>query len=185
MRTKLIVFYSVIYFLLFGNVFGQSSHKLEKKSEIATEEFRYEIECAGEGTKGTYLVKVWSYFEIKNSKNISKLMPVISEESKKNAVHGILFKGYSGGSGQKCRSQSPIVTAAEFERKQKKFLTSFFENDGLYMKYVTASNDAAPNSIIKMGKKMYKVSMIVSVKKDDLRKYLEENNIIRGLTSGF
>lgn len=185
MKNQVFIFSIVFYFLFVGNTLAQSSRSVEKKSEVATEEFRYELECAGEGSKGTYLVKVSSYFEIKSSKIIEKVMPTISEESKKNAVHGILFKGYDGGSGQKCRNQGPIVTGADFERKQAKFLKSFFEDGGLYMKYVTTSNDAKPTSIIKMGKKMYKISMIVSVKKDDLRKYLEDNNIIRGLTSGF
>ena len=32
----------------------------KKKAEKDTEHFRYEIECAGNGTQGTYLVKVWS-----------------------------------------------------------------------------------------------------------------------------
>jgi hypothetical protein len=55
------------------------------------------------------------------------------------------------------------------------------------MKYVTASNDGALASgdITKVSKREYKVNVVVSVKKDALRKDLENAGILKSLSSGF
>ncbi len=74
----------------YSNVVAQA----RAKAEVATREWRYEIECVGTGADGTYLIKVWSY---------SKKANVAVEQVKKNAVHGIVFKGFNGG-GQGCTS---------------------------------------------------------------------------------
>ena len=62
----------------------------QKKANKDTNQFRYEIECAGNAIQGTYLVKVWSY---------SKKANVAENQCRKNAVHGVIFKGYGGGQG--------------------------------------------------------------------------------------
>ena len=143
----------------------------KKKANKETDQFRYEITCEGEGVAGTYLVKVWSF---------SKKPVVAAEQSKKNAVHGIIFKGYPG-SGQKCQSQKPIASNPTVEQQHADFFKKFFANGGDYMKYVTVSGIS---SSIKIGKE-YKVGVVVSVMKDQLRKDLESAGIIKGLSSGF
>ena len=60
----------------------------QKKANVDTDQFRYEIECAGNAIQGTYLVKVWSY---------SKSPSIAENQCRKNAVHGVIFKGYGGG----------------------------------------------------------------------------------------
>ena len=71
----------------------------QKKADKDTKEFRYEIECAGNAIQGTYLVKVWTY---------SKKASVAENQCRKNAVHGVIFKGYGGGQG--CVSQRPLAS---------------------------------------------------------------------------
>ena len=39
--------------------------------------------------------------------------------------------------------------------------------------------------VSKVNKKEYKVGVVVSVNKDELRKYLESEGILKGLASGF
>lgn len=148
----------------------------QKKADKATQEWRYEIECAGIGTDGTYLVKVWSY---------SKKPAIAITQAKKNAVHGIIFKGFPGN-GQGCSSQKPLATNPNLEMEKADFFDPFFEEGGKYMKFVTESGDGLVDASdrMKVGKE-YKIGVIVSVSKDALRKDLEAAGIIRGLSSGF
>lgn len=148
-------------------LFAGSKNKANKD----TEHFRYELECAGNGTQGTYLIKVWSYSRNKN---------VAMEQCKKNAVHGVIFKGFSGGDG--CVGQRALVSKPGVEAEYKDFFAQFFSDKGEYYKYVSLTS--APSEIVKVGKE-YKVGMIVTIQKDELRKALEQAGIIRGLNSGF
>lgn len=152
--------------------FGQA----QKKADKATEAWRYEIECAGIGTDGTYLIKVWSY---------SKKGNVAITQAKKNAVHGIIFKGFTGGE-RGCNSQKPLVSNPNLESEKAEFFEPFFEEGGKYMKFVSASSDGnvEAGDRMKVGKE-YKIGVVVSVMKDALRKDLEAAGIIKGLSSGF
>ncbi len=51
------------------------------------------------------------------------------------------------------------------------------------MKFVAASGDGVPE-VLRVGKE-FKVGVVVSVMKDQLRKDLEAAGIIKGLSSGF
>jgi hypothetical protein len=146
-----------------------------KKAEKDTRFWRYEIEGVGEGKEGTYLVKVWSY---------SKKPDVAIEQAKKNAIHGIIFQGYSGSgyvSGQPPLSKSPGL-----ENEKSDFFNGFFADGGPYLKYVSVSNDGsiAGEDRLKVGKE-YKIGVIVSIRKDLLKKDLQDQGIIQGLSSGF
>lgn len=158
--------------MLSATTFAQA----KKKADKATEQWRYEIECAGIGTDGTYLIKVWSY---------SKKGDIAISQAKKNAVHGIIFKGFAGGA-QGCNSQKPLVSNPNLESEKEDFFKPFFEDGGKYMKFVSASSDGNVDASdrMKVGKE-YKIGVVVSVMKDALRKDLEAAGIARGLSSGF
>ncbi|WP_428223533.1 hypothetical protein [Flavobacterium sp.] len=146
-----------------------------RKADRDTDEFRYELQCAGVGQDGTYLVKVWSY---------SKRGIVAIEQAKKNAVHGIVFKGFPGEGG--CASQKAIANDPNVETEKQEFFDTFFQDGGNYMKYVSVSSDGmiSADDRKKVGKE-YKIGVVVSVMKDALRKDLEAAGIVRGLSSGF
>ena len=80
----------------------------KNKANKDTNQFRYEIECAGNAIQGTYLVKVWSY---------SKKAAIAENQCRKNAVHGVIFKGYGGGQG--CVSQRPMANTPGLETQFK------------------------------------------------------------------
>jgi len=166
MKKKNIIFLVVILFCSLA-CFAQSKKKANKE----TAQFRYDISCAGVGASGSYLVKVWSY---------SKKPSVAAEQTKKNAVHGIIFKGFAGGTGG-CPSQKPLAADPTIEQQHADFFKKFFSNGGDYMKYVTTSGGI---DAVKVGKE-YKVGVNVTVSKDLLRKDLENAGILRGLSSGF
>lgn len=143
----------------------------QRKADKDTKQFRYEIECGGNAIQGTYLVKVWTYSKSKN---------VAENQCRKNAVHGVIFKGYGGGQG--CVSQRPMANTPGVETQFEDYFKSFFADGGEFQKY--ASIMAGTTEIVKVGKE-YKVGVVVSVRKDDLRKALEAAGVIRGLSSGF
>ena len=121
------------------------------------------------------MIKVWSY---------SKKPAVAMEQAKKNAIHGVIFQGFAGG-GQGCTSQRPLSDDPELVQQKAEFFDNFFADGGKYMQFVgNASDGLNPNDRVKIGKE-YKVGVIVTVLKDNLRKYLEETGMIKKLDSGF
>lgn len=143
-----------------------SASKLSK----ADTPWTYEIESVGVGADGTYAIRVWSYY--KNAK-----MPL--EVAKRNAVHAVIFKGVPAGNG--AASQPPMVTG-QLSASDTAFFDNFFMAD--YQNYI---NSVANSSlrIIKLRAREYKIGYVVSVAKDNLRKYLENQGVIKGLSSGF
>lgn len=143
----------------------------QKKADKDTDQFRYEIECAGNAIQGTYLVKVWSY---------SKKASIAENQCRKNAVHGVIFKGYGGGAG--CVAQRPLANTPGIETQFQTYFDNFFATGGEFQKY--ASIIEGTTEIVRVGKE-YKVGVVVSVRKDDLRKALEAAGVIKALNSGF
>jgi hypothetical protein len=147
----------------------------KKKADKETNEWRYEMEAAGTGVQGTYQVKVWTY---------SKKPETAIEQAKKNAVHGIIFKGFQDKDrvkGQKALAQSPNL-----EQEKEDFFKEFFEDGGKFQKFVSLVNNGAiaPEDRIKIGKE-YKIGVIVSVNVASLRKDLEDAGIIKSLGNMF
>lgn len=159
--------------LLATTAFAQTKKKMDKQ----TMEWRYEIEpAAGQGAQGTYLVKVWSY-----AKKADKAIA----QAPKNAVHGVLFKGYAAYNNGNTRiaGQKAIVTDPAVESQQEAFFQEFFADGGNYAKYVSLVGNGSPD-IIKVGKE-YKVGVVVSVQKDALRKDLEAAGVIKSMGGMF
>ena len=159
--------------LLFAVVFASTACFAGSKSKANkdTKQWRYEIECAGNAIQGTYLVKVWTY---------SRKAAVAENQCRKNAVHGVIFKGYGGGQG--CVSQRPMANTPGVETQYSEYFNRFFADGGEFQKY--ASIMPGTTETVKVGKE-YKVGVVVSIRKDDLRRALEAAGILKGLNSGF
>ena len=147
----------------------------KRKANKDTREWRYEIEAMGTGVQGTYLVKVWSY---------SRKPEVAIEQAKKNAVHGIIFRGFAGKQG--IPGQRALTNNVNLEEEKAEFFDPFFDDGGKYMKFVSITNDGsiAAGDRLKVGKE-YKIGVIVSVNVTALRQDLEAAGVIKGLTNGF
>lgn len=116
---------SILLMLLFGG------HAMEvmaqrKKADRDTEEWRYEIEAVDVGASGTDLIKVWSY---------SRNPDVAIEQAKKNAIHGIVFRGFAGSG--RISGKKALVTDPATETSKADFFKEFFADGGRYMKYVS------------------------------------------------
>lgn len=147
-----------------------SSYSQKKKANKDTEQWRYETEDLGvTGQQGTCVFKVWTY---------SKKENIAITQASKNAVHAALFKGYG--------NNKPLIRDASIMESREDFFDEFFKDGGDYQRFVQLSNNGAISAgdRISVGKE-YKIGVKVIVRKDDLRKYLEEKGIIRAMNSMF
>lgn len=133
---------------------------------------QYEVEIAEIGSPGTLVLRVWCY---------SKKPKVADELFRANAIRGILFKGLEDSGRMKGRKA--LVT--DGYESHKDYFDSFFKNS-LYNNYTRIAMDGyvEQSNLVKVNK-YYKIAKIVVVSFDSLRKQLENDKIIRGLTSGF
>ncbi len=170
---KTIQYLSILLIVLTS--FSLSISAQNKKADKDTRNWVYEIEPVSVGAQGSYLIKVWSY---------SKKPIVALEQAKKNAVHGIIFKGFTGIQG--VPGQRPLTNNPNLEVEQAEFFKNFFAEGGKYMKFVNITNDGsvAAEDRLKIGKE-YKIGVVVSVNVAGLRKDLEDAGMVRGLSSGF
>lgn len=133
---------------------------------------RYDIECAGTGGEGTYLVKVTVYTSGRNQATDDML--------RKGAVHGVIFRGFKGSDG--CISQKALAKSPAVEQEKADFFKAFFEENGPYMTYALMVKGTIET--VKVAKE-YATSAVISVSKDLLRQDLEKAGVIRGLSSAF
>jgi len=132
----------------------------------------YQTECVTIETDGYATFKIWDT-------NIGAKYS--QEEARKDAVNAILFSGISGSKG--CATQPPILNKNEEQENFKTIEKSFFSKKGKW-KIFTRSAATETTLPANLGVKNWKVYQ-VSVSKNELRKYLEEQKIIKSLNNGF
>jgi len=132
----------------------------------------YQTECVTIETDGYVTMKIW------DTKKGAKYKP---EQARKDAIHAILFSGISGGNG--CTTQPPILNKTEEQENFKTIEKSFFAKKGKWSMF-TRSSATESTLPANLGLKNWKVYQ-VSISKNELRKYLEEQKIIKSLTNGF
>ena len=138
-------------------------------------QYNVEIQTLGVGNDGTKLFKVWGY---------AKKAEGAAIEAKRNAISAAIFKGIPAGGG--AAPTPALSTDVNAEVTHQAFFEEFFKDGGKYLQFVNLSNDGAAGGSdrIKM-KKGYKVAVAVSINFVALRKYLEENGVVRKLDAGF
>lgn len=143
---------------------AQSSKKQQNLS--------YDITCGGSGSQGYYIVDV--------TVHVKKAKEITSSLFQKCAVHGVLFRGFSGSNG--CTSQRPLAGSALNEQQHSEFYIPFFKDGGGYSTY--ASVIGGVKKTVKEGKELLSTAT-VSVSKEQLRKDLEKAGVLKGLSNGF
>ena len=174
-----------IFFLIASLLFVTTTFADNKKkqADAATEAWEYEIETVGKTGSTDYVLKVWSY---------SKDSMIAEEQSKKNAVHAVVFKGVT--SADRIPGLKALVSDPVAEEANADFFREFFADGGDYMKFVTRTNSGFAE-VVKLAKvkksgkesepKKFKIGLTVRVNVPALRKHLEQKGVIRSLSSGF
>ena len=129
----------------------------------------YNIECISIENQGFVKLKLLNY---KNPTDFN------IESASKNAIKAVLYSGYSSTN---CQTQKPILKESSDIDNFKKIESNFFSSNGKWKTFVRNSLDT---NNIKTEKTTIKEFEIM-VNKDQLRKYLEEQKIIKSLNTGF
>jgi len=132
----------------------------------------YQTECVSLETDGYVTFKIW------DSKRGSKYKP---EQARKDGINAILISGIAGING--CTTQQPILNKSEELEKFKSIEKSFFSKNGKWS-ILTKSSTIETTLPKNLGEKNWKVYQ-VSVSKNELKKYLEEQKVINSLNTGF
>lgn len=129
----------------------------------------YNIECISIENEGYVKLKLLNY---KNPTEFDL------ESASKNAIKAVLYSGYSSTN---CQTQKSILKETTDIDNFKKIENNFFSANGKWKTFVRNSLDS---SNIKTDKTENK-EFVIMVNKDQLRKYLEEQKIIKSLNTGF
>ena len=138
----------------------------------AQKQFAYQVECVSVENDGSVTIKIW------NTKLGEKYK---QEQARKDAIDAILKSGVPGNNG--CTAQKPILSTPESIENFEKIEKDFFSKKGLWSNYSreATTEKTIPETIGDKNMKVYRVS----VAKNLLRKYLEDNKIIKSLNTGF
>jgi hypothetical protein len=131
---------------------------------------QFQTECVSQNVNGYIVFKIWNPSYSKSYK---------FKQAQKEGIFAVLFNGISGING--CQTSQPILNSEVEINKFKLIEKSFFAKNGEWTHYAT--NNMIEKVELK-NKKMVRVFEL-SIAKDNLRKYLENNKIINNLNSGF
>ena len=149
-----------------NHLFSQTNSN-RRVNEERTRNWQYESICSESGGTGSsYLIQVTSYVgDVRLALN----------QAKKNAIHAVLFKGVAGNN-LGCTAKEPLIKNGVYNDNFEYF-EDFFYNTRQYNQYATSPSGTAESSE-KLKRKMNKVTFIISVNVDELRKKLEYDKII-------
>ena len=135
-----------------------------------------------EKNKSDYRVECQSYsegFQTINIWNLSQKRKYKVESASKDAVHAFLFSGTE--SSKTCNLTKPLLYSEQEKENFKTIEKSFFKFKYLEFVRMSSINSEIVAKINGVKFKIYSVS----VSKDLLRKYIEEQKIIKSLNNGF
>jgi len=158
-KFKIILFLATIFCSLF--LFSFTANNIN-----------YQTECVAIETDGYVTIKIWDTKKGNRYK---------SKQARKDALHAILYSGIAGGNG--CITQPPILNKTEELEQFKSIERQFFACRGKWTMF-TRSSTVTTTLPAYIGLKNWKVYQI-SVSKHELRKYLEEQKIIKSLNNKF
>lgn len=132
----------------------------------------YQTQCFNIETEGYTTIKIWNN---KLGRNYN------FKQAQKDAIHSILFSGIIGTNG--CSTQPPILNSSEEKDKFNKIEKSFFSNNGSWSMFSRGSTEKF--SLLDISNFKNGKTYQISISKNELRKYLENQKIIKSFSTGF
>lgn len=133
---------------------------------------------AGASTECTQMTGDGSCIVLVSESGIN--VEVATDMALKTAVYCLLFDGIQGSSKNRIQPILPLITNESTREGSKDYFKSFFKN-GLYRSYAGTVPGTVPS--VTRTSKGYKVTVSVILKKEQLRKKLEKDNIIKSLSN--
>ena len=130
----------------------------------------YQTECVAPETVGYVSINIW---------NTIKPLKYKLKHAQKDAIHALLFSGYAAGNT--CSTIPAMLRTNEERTHFEKVEKQFFSRWGKWRMFVRSASLKSSVNNTPNDRLIY----TVSISKNDLRKYLEDNNIIQKLNSGF
>jgi hypothetical protein len=129
----------------------------------------YSVECISIESEGYVKLQLLNYVKPTKFK---------IEAASKDAIKAVLYSGYSSS---KCPTQKPLLKETTDIDNFKKMEKDFFSKNGKWKTFIRNSLDVENVKTEKTTIKEFEIT----VNKDLLRKYLEEQKIIKSLNTGF
>ena len=132
----------------------------------------YQVQCVTQDADGNITFRIWNPKAGKRYKQ---------ETALKEGIHAILFSGLSGAGT--CQGQPALLKTSSEQENFRKIEEEFFSKDGRWRNFAR-QGDVGSASLEDTATKDMMV-YIVRIARNDLRKYLEEQQIIKRLNNGF
>ena len=139
--------------------------------KVSTTVKQYNVETMGVGNDGTYIIRVTDYFRSTDES-------VYLDGLKRDAVHSVIYQGIPAGNGS--IRQPALMNADTRVDGNEQALNEFFEQK-LYLNYINSVVNSSKKITKIKDSKDYKISVVISVDKERLRKYLIDKKIIKPL----
>src|ERR1035437_1575354 len=158
---KIILKHKIYLFALFLSMIGCSS-----------KDITYNVNGLSFEGDGYLNIEIW---------NVNEGTAYEPEQALKDALNNILYFGVL--SNNKFTAQKQFLLKREDREKFKRIENDFFKDDGNWSRFVRISStqSASTQNLNQKEVKAYQVSL----SKDLLRKYLEEQNILSPIIKGF
>lgn len=128
----------------------------------------YQIQCLGVELDGSQTLLSWG-----EGRNEADAV----EQAKKNAVREVLFNGIQSGSDA-C-DRRPILNTPNAEERYREYFQRFFADGGEYSKYVSTVDEKKRSRNTQKYQYGRKMSVTVRVLRSELRKRLQNDNVLR------
>lgn len=132
----------------------------------------YTLQSEGVDNSGNYVVRIVVSTKKKPAKAAEYLV-------RQYAVHGVMFRGIAAA--KEYSAQPPLIKDPGIEQTKREFFEAFWRENG-YTRFASI----VPSSLTVMKNKQSKMtetSALVTVSKELLQKYLEDNGIIQGFSN--
>lgn len=168
---------SLILLMIVVSISTVFAQKSKDRKALFNSPSNYEVTTIKTGTDGTKFVKVWGY---------GKKVDQAIVQAKKNAVAACIFRGLPASGDGTAMATPALSSDVNLLQTKAAYFGEFFETAGTYIQFINLTTDGVPSGQDRLEVKGgYKVAIYAQIMFDNLRKKLEQDGILRKLSTGF